>query len=146
MCLAHLITPLWVSWMRQGRLTHVLSAWVGVNSANSWRTSRDTFYYTPLIIRCKVTGMFSQILLDLSMYQEPPYATLAIMGISLALATFTSYIGVRSLDLEQYKRLMIESSRARKALMDATRSGNQRSIDKAQKRQNELMQQEKLQK
>ncbi len=86
--------------------------------------------------------MFSQVLLDLSMYQEPPYATLAIMGISLALATFTSYIGVRSLDLEQYKRLMIESARARRELMSATRSGNQRSIDKAQKRQNELMQQQ----
>ena len=86
--------------------------------------------------------MFSQILLDLSMYKQPPYATLAIMGISLLLATFTSFIGVRSLDLEQYKRLMIESSKARKELMDATRSGNQRRIDKAQKRQNDLMQQQ----
>ena len=86
--------------------------------------------------------MFNQILLDLSMYKQPPYATLAIMTISLLLATTTSYIGVRSLDLKQYRRLMIDSSKARKELMDATRSGNQRRIDKAQKRQNELMQQQ----
>jgi len=86
--------------------------------------------------------MFSQILLDLSMYKQPPYATLAIMSISFVLAIITSYIGVRSLDLEQYRRLMIESSKARRDLMDATRSGNQRRIDKAQKRQNELMQQQ----
>lgn len=86
--------------------------------------------------------MFSQVLIDFTMYQQPPYATLAIMGISFLLASFTSFIGVRSLDLVQYKRLMIESSRARKEFMDATRSGNQRRIDKAQKRQNELMQQQ----
>jgi uncharacterized membrane protein (DUF106 family) len=86
--------------------------------------------------------MFSQILLDLSMYKQPPYATLAIMTISFVLAITTSYIGVRSLDLQQYRRLMIDSSKARKELMDATRSGNQRRIDKAQKRQNELMQQQ----
>ena len=86
--------------------------------------------------------MFSQVLLDLSLYQQPPYATLAIMGITLVLSVFTSFIGVRSLDLEQYRRMMIESNKARKELMDATRSGNQRRIDKAQKRQNDLMQQQ----
>jgi uncharacterized membrane protein (DUF106 family) len=76
------------------------------------------------------------------MYQEPPYATLAIMAISLTIATLTSFIGVRSMDLEQYRRLMVESARARRELMDATRSGNQRKIDKAQKKQNDLMQQQ----
>jgi uncharacterized membrane protein (DUF106 family) len=86
--------------------------------------------------------MITQALLDLSLYQQPPYATLAIMGISLLLATITSFIGVRSLDLEQYRRLMIESARARKEIMDATRSGNQRRIDKAQKKQNQLMQEQ----
>jgi len=86
--------------------------------------------------------MFTQVLLDLTMYKQPPYATLAIMSISLVLGFITSFIGVRSMDLDQYKRLMIESSRARKELMDATRSGNQRRIDKAQKKQNELMQQQ----
>jgi uncharacterized membrane protein (DUF106 family) len=86
--------------------------------------------------------MFNKVLLDLAMYQQPPYATIAIMVISLALAVFTSYIGVRSLDLELYRRLMIESARARKEMMDATRSGNQRRIDKAQKHQSDLMQQQ----
>jgi uncharacterized membrane protein (DUF106 family) len=37
---------------------------------------------------------------------------------------------------------MIESARARKEMMDATRSGNQRRIDKAQKHQSDLMQQQ----
>lgn len=86
--------------------------------------------------------MFSQVLLDLSMYQQPPYATFAILGITLVLAAVTSFIGVRSMDLDQYRRLMIESSKARKEMMDATRSGNQRRIDKAQKRQADLMQQQ----
>lgn len=86
--------------------------------------------------------MFTQVLLDLAMYKQPPYATLAIMSISLVLGITTSFIGVRSMDLEQYRRLMIDSSRARKELMDATRSGNQRKIDKAQKKQSDLMQQQ----
>ncbi len=69
-------------------------------------------------------------------------ATLAIMAISTLLATFTSFIGVRCLDLENYKRLMIESSKARKEVMDATRNGNQRRIEKAQRRQQDLMAQQ----
>lgn len=86
--------------------------------------------------------MYTQVLLELSTFQQPPYATLAIIAISMTLATITSYIGVRSLDLEQYRRLMIQSARARREVMEATRSGNQRRIDKAQKRQQELMQQQ----
>ncbi len=86
--------------------------------------------------------MFSQVLLDLSMYQEPPYATIAILVITLVLALVTSFIGVRSMDLGQYRKLMIESARARREMMEATRSGNQRKIDKAQKRQADLMQQQ----
>jgi uncharacterized membrane protein (DUF106 family) len=86
--------------------------------------------------------MFTQVLLDLAIYQTPPYATLAIMGITLVLSSITSFIGVRSLDLKQYRKMMVESARARNEVMDATRSGNQRRIDKAQKRQAELMQQQ----
>lgn len=69
-------------------------------------------------------------------------ATLMIMGISIMLATVTSFIGVRSLDLDNYKRLMIESSKARKEVMNATRSGNQRRIEKAQRKQQDLMAQQ----
>lgn len=69
-------------------------------------------------------------------------ATLTIMVISIMLATVTSFIGVRSLDLDNYKRLMIESSKARKEVMNATRSGNQRRIEKAQRKQQDLMAQQ----
>jgi len=86
--------------------------------------------------------MLHQIALELSQFQTAPMATLAIMGISIMLATVTSFIGVRSLDLENYKRLMIESSKARKEVMDATRSGNQRRIEKAQRKQQDLMAQQ----
>lgn len=86
--------------------------------------------------------MFHQIALELSQFQTPPMATLAIMGISLGLATITSVIGSRSIDLDENRRLMIASSKARKEMMDATRSGNQRRIDKAQRRQQELLQQQ----
>jgi uncharacterized membrane protein (DUF106 family) len=86
--------------------------------------------------------MLHQIALELAQFKDPPMATLAIMGISLTLATITSVIGARSIDLEENRRLMIASSRARKEMMDATRSGNQRRIDKAQRRQQELLQQQ----
>ena len=86
--------------------------------------------------------MIYQLALEFSQFQTPPMATLAIMGISLTLAIITSVIGARSIDLEENRRLMIASSRARKEMMDATRSGNQRRIDKAQRRQQELLQQQ----
>ena len=86
--------------------------------------------------------MIYQVALEFSQFQTPPMATLAIMGISLTLAIITSVIGARSIDLEENRRLMIASSRARKEMMEATRSGNQRRIDKAQRRQQELLQQQ----
>lgn len=46
------------------------------------------------------------------------------------------------MDLDAYKKLMIASSKARKEVMDATRSGNQRRIEKAQRKQQDLMQQQ----
>ncbi len=86
--------------------------------------------------------MLHNIALELSQFQTPPMATLAIMGITLCIATFTSFIGVRSLDLDKYRAMMIESNKVRKEVMDATRSGNQRRIEKAQRRQQDLMQQQ----
>jgi uncharacterized membrane protein (DUF106 family) len=83
-----------------------------------------------------------QVALDLSAYSTPPEATFVIMGIAVVLATVTSYIGVRSMDLEAYKRLTIESHKVRSELMEATRSGDQRKISKAQRRQQDLMQQQ----
>jgi uncharacterized membrane protein (DUF106 family) len=46
------------------------------------------------------------------------------------------------MDLEKYRKLTIESTKARREVMKATRSGNQRRIDKAQKRQDEMMQEQ----
>jgi uncharacterized membrane protein (DUF106 family) len=86
--------------------------------------------------------MLSQIAIDFSSFATPPNATFAIMGIAIALGTATSFIGVRSMDLDAYRKLTIESSRVRKELMDATRSGNQRRMSKAQKRQQDLMAQQ----
>ena len=86
--------------------------------------------------------MLTQIALDFSAFAAPPNATFAIMGIALALGTATSFIGVRSMDLGAYRKVTIESSRVRSELMEATRSGNQRRITKAQKRQQDLMAQQ----
>ncbi|MBN2336548.1 DUF106 domain-containing protein [Candidatus Bathyarchaeota archaeon] len=86
--------------------------------------------------------MLTQIALDFSAFSTPPNATFAIMGIALALGTATSFIGVRSMDLGAYRKVTIESSRVRSELMEATRSGNQRRITKAQKRQQDLMAQQ----
>jgi len=86
--------------------------------------------------------MLSQIAIDFGAFAAPPYATFAVMGIALTLGTVTSLIGVRSMDLDAYRKLTIESSRIRKELMDATRSGNQRRMSKVQKRQQDLMSQQ----
>ncbi len=86
--------------------------------------------------------MLSQIAIDFSAIAAPPYATFAIMGIALTLGTVTSIIGVRSMDLDAYRKLTIESSRVRKELMEATRSGNQSRMAKVQKRQQDLMAQQ----
>lgn len=84
----------------------------------------------------------SQAALELSQFAEPPYATFAIMAITVALSLITTLVGVRSMDLDAYRKLTIESNRVRQELMDATKSGNQRRIAKAQNRQQELMAQQ----
>ena len=86
--------------------------------------------------------VLSQAALELNQFASPPYSTFAIIAISLVLGIITSFIGVRSMDLEAYRKLTIESHRVREELMDATRSGNQRRISKAQNRQQELMAQQ----
>ena len=82
------------------------------------------------------------VYLDLNFLSQPPYATYAIMLLAFSVGLISNIIGTRSMDLEAYKRLQIESHKVRKELMDATKSGNQRRIDKAQKKQQELMSQQ----
>jgi uncharacterized membrane protein (DUF106 family) len=80
--------------------------------------------------------------IDLNFLSAPPNATYAIMLLSLGLGLLTSYIGTRSMDIDVYRKLMVESNRARKEMMDATKSGNQRRISKAQKQQQDIMSQQ----
>ena len=72
------------------------------------------------------------VYLDLNFLSQPPYATYAIMLLAFSVGLISNIIGTRS----------IESHKVRKELMDATKSGNQRRIDKAQKKQQELMSQQ----
>jgi len=50
-----------------------------------------------------------------------------------------SYANKRSMDLDAYREMMVEGAKARKEVMEAMKSGNQRRISKAQNRQSELM-------
>lgn len=83
-----------------------------------------------------------QVALNLTAFKTPPNAMYAIMAIALSLGTITSFIGVRSMDLKEFRRITIGSHKARSEMMAATRSGNQRRMTKAQKKQQELMSQQ----
>ncbi len=81
----------------------------------------------------------SLVSLNIDFLKQPPYATLFILVLTLAINMVMSYANKRSMDLGAYRKMMIESARARKELMEATKSGNQRRISKAQTKQSELM-------
>ena len=81
----------------------------------------------------------SLVSLNIDFLQQPPYATLFILVLTLVINMVMSYANKRSMDLDAYRKMMIDSSRARKELMEAMKTGNQRRISKAQSRQNELM-------
>lgn len=77
---------------------------------------------------------------DLSSLQQPPMATILILLLSIALNLVIGFLGRRSMDLDEYRRVMTESRIAQQEVMAAMKSGNQRRISKAQKRQQELSQ------
>jgi uncharacterized membrane protein (DUF106 family) len=77
---------------------------------------------------------------DLSSLQQPPMATILILLLSIALNLVIGFLGRRSMDLDEYRRVMRESRIAQQEVMAAMKSGNQRRISKAQKRQQELSQ------
>lgn len=79
---------------------------------------------------------------DLSFLQQPPMATVFILLLSTVLSLATSYANRRSMDIDAYRKMMIESARAREEQMAAIKSGNQRQISKAQNKQQELMKQQ----
>ncbi len=71
--------------------------------------------------------------------QEPPISTLLILLISALISLVTAYANRRVMNLEEYRRLTIQSHEARRELMEAVRSGSQRRIAKAQRQQQEMM-------
>jgi uncharacterized membrane protein (DUF106 family) len=76
---------------------------------------------------------------SLDFLKTPPLATLAILGIAAALGLVTSLINVKMMDLKEYRQMMLDSARVQHQMMEAAKSGNQRAIDKARKRQSEVM-------
>ncbi|RLI08617.1 hypothetical protein DRO42_06020 [Candidatus Bathyarchaeota archaeon] len=78
--------------------------------------------------------------LDFSLLQQPPMSTLFILGLSTVISLVTSVANRMVIDLDEYRRWMVESNRLRREMMEAMRSGNQRRIAKVQKRQQDLMQ------
>ncbi|MGD2142530.1 MAG: EMC3/TMCO1 family protein [Candidatus Bathyarchaeota archaeon] len=80
--------------------------------------------------------------IQIDFLQQPPWATLFILGLTLVINIAMSFANRRVMDLEAYRRMMIESARVRKEVMEAMKSGNQRRISKAQNRQQELMKQQ----
>lgn len=83
--------------------------------------------------------LLSLVAVDFSFLQQPPMATIFILVLSATISLATSIANRRVIDLEEYKKMMIESSHVRQEMMTATKSGNQRRISRAQNRQQELM-------
>lgn len=77
--------------------------------------------------------------MDLGFLQQPPASTLFILVLSVAISLVTSVANRMVIDMDEYKRWTVESHHLRQELMEATRSGNQRRIAKAQKRQQQMM-------
>ena len=76
----------------------------------------------------------------LDFLKEPPASTLFLMVLAFVVSALTTYISKRSMNVEEYRRSMEESTHAQQELMAAMRSGNQRRIQKAQQRQKDSQQ------
>ena len=76
--------------------------------------------------------------LDFSLLKEPPWSTLFILGISVAISLVTTVANRMVMDLDEYRRWMVESRHLQQELMGAMRSGNQRHIAKVRKRQQDM--------
>ena len=84
-----------------------------------------------------LSGLVAQ---SLDFLKDPPASTLFLMVLAFAVSAITTYISKRTMNVEEYRKSMEESSHAQKELMAAMRSGNQRRIQKAQQRQKESQQ------
>jgi uncharacterized membrane protein (DUF106 family) len=79
------------------------------------------------------------VALELDFLKTPPMATYAILAIAVSLGLLTSFVNARMTDLKAYRKMMLDSARAQHQMMEAAKNGNQRAIDKAQKKQQEVM-------
>ncbi len=79
------------------------------------------------------------VALELEFLKTPPMATYAILVIAVCLGLLTSGVNAKMTDLKAYRKMMLDSARVQHQMMEAAKSGNQRAIDKAQKRQQEVM-------
>ena len=77
---------------------------------------------------------------SLDFLKSPPASTIFLMVLAFVVSAFTTYISRRSMNVEEYRKSMEESSHAQQELMAAMRTGNQRRIQKAQQRQKESQQ------
>lgn len=68
-----------------------------------------------------------------------PTSTIFIFGLTTALGLATSLINMKMTDMKEYKRLQIEQAKVNKEIMDAAKSGNQRKMDRVEKKRSELM-------
>ena len=84
-----------------------------------------------------LSGLVTQ---SLDFLKEPPASTIFLMVLAFAISAITTYIAKRSMNVEEYRKSMEESSHAQQELMAAMRSGNQRRIQKAQQRQKKAQQ------
>ncbi len=85
-----------------------------------------------------LSGLLLTVAQNLDFLKTPPTATIVVLVLSAGIGLVSGYINRRAVNLDDYKRMMIESQRVQKQVMAAMKSGNQRQIDKAQKRQQEL--------
>ena len=68
-----------------------------------------------------------------------PTSTLFILLLTTVLGLVTSLINIKMTDMKEYKRLQIEQAKVNKEVMNAAKSGNQRKMDRVEKRRADLM-------
>ena len=76
----------------------------------------------------------------LDFLKQPPMSTIFILALSAVINLIMSLVNRRTMNLDEYRRMMEESHHAQRELMAAMRSGNQRRISRAQRKQQEVSQ------
>lgn len=100
-------------------------------------------FYAPTfnLNRIMMIGLLQALVnLDLNTFKEPPYATFAIIFIPLFTNLATTLFYRSRTNLEDMRRIRIASAHAQQEVMEAMKGGNQRRIEKAQKKQQEAAQ------